>query len=196
MKYCPNVRQIIDVMYAKNYRVFKNVRGYDLNIIGIRSNDTTSNSFNDWLSIFYNYDNRFVQFNFPCTTDPGTFYRNNPLNDKGTAVIVPNQFRSLWKTGKHRNYEALVQKNEIKVYRDNNKDDKLDFENIESGFFGINLHRAHKEFILNDVNKFSAGCQVVQDPLHFDFIMLLCSKAKELYGDGFTYTLLEENDFN
>ena len=49
--------------------------------------------------------------------------------------------------------------------------------------------------IVNYVNKFSAGCQVVKEPGDFREFILLCEKSLEFFGDGFSYTLLEEKDF-
>ncbi|GAG43566.1 unnamed protein product, partial [marine sediment metagenome] len=45
------------------------------------------------------------------------------------------------------------------------------------------------------VGKWSAGCQVLQDAEHFAFLMTLCERARKKFGNSFTYTLLEENDF-
>lgn len=35
----------------------------------------------------------------------------------------------------------------------------------------------------------------MQDPGHFDFIMTLCGKGAEKFGNLFTCTLLESEDF-
>jgi len=45
------------------------------------------------------------------------------------------------------------------------------------------------------VGKWSAGCQVLQDPDHFKFLLTLCDRASVKYGNKFSYTLLEEADF-
>ena len=63
---------------------------------------------------------------------------------KGTAVLVPGQHRRCYKLGRHQGkYEALVQAEVLQVYRDNNKDTKVDAGGpIDSGWHGINIHRA------------------------------------------------------
>lgn len=192
----PSLPNIIDTMKQKGYKIFKDKRGYDLNIVGIRSNNSTSNKFNDWMIVFYVFENHWSYFSFPITTDPGLYYRENPININGTAIVAPDQYRGLWKIGKHTNYEALIQKTPVFVYRDNNIDNILNVDvEMDKGMFGINCHRASRYRNSKNVDKWSAGCQVFQDPLHFKFFLTLCQFSCNIYGNSFTYTLLTEDDF-
>lgn len=188
---------IISVMDRKGYKVFNNPKGHDLNIVGIRTKDMTSNRFNDWLTVFYISDGQWNFFPFPCTTDPGTYYRTDPINVKGTAIMKSGQYRGLWKVGKHKGYKALQQKNPCTVYRDANLDAFLDTKGIkqDTGLFGINCHRSNAGRASTRVDKWSAGCQVLQDPDHFVFLMALCDRAAGKFGNSFTYTLLTHEDF-
>jgi hypothetical protein len=195
---CPfAVESIISVLNAKGHQAFENSSGHDLNLVGIRTDDQTANSFNDWLTVFYDYAGRWNFFAFSCTTDPGLFYRENPANVRGTAIVVPGQYRGLWKRGKHRGrYKALVQAKPISVWRDADRDARLEPGPVDEGFFGINLHRSGAARASTQVDKWSAGCQVLQDPDQFAFLMRLCDKQVETHGwESFTYTLLEEKDF-
>ena len=36
----------------------------------------------------------------------------------------------------------------------------------------------------------------MQDPDHFDFFMTLCQRGANKFGNSFTYTLLESEDFD
>ena len=63
-----------------------------------------------------------------------------------------------------------------------------------SGIHALNIHRANSHRASTVVGKWSAGCQVFQDPDHFLFLLSLCEKGKERFGNSFTYTLLEEGD--
>ena len=67
---------------------------------------------------------------------------------------------------------------------------------IEEGIFGINIHRSNpaQASVVNE--KWSAGCQVFSSPKDFDEFMAIIDEASRLWGDKFTYTLLEEKDFN
>lgn len=198
MIYPPGVQSLLEVMHGKHYRVFEDGRGYDLNLVGIRTASIEENLFNDWLMLFYRYQDAWTYCAFPCTTDPGTYYRLNPLNVKGTAVLKPGQYRGAYMIGRHRGYKALQQKGPVTVYRDANRDTKLDTEGMEqeTGVFAINIHRANAYRTSTEVGKWSAGCQVLQDPTHFAMLLQLCDKAAEIHGNSFSYTLLEERDFS
>ena len=181
----------------KNYKYF--TKGdYNLNIIGIRAKETkVTNKYDDILVVIYNEKGKEIRKCYNITTDPGKYYMNNPENIKGTAILVPNQYCSTWRIGYHRGkYEALCQNKPVKVYRDGNKDDKYDLkpETIDTGIFGINIHRSNQTFINNTVDKYSAGCQVFNNSNDFQAFIRLCEKQKELYGNSFTYTLINEED--
>ena len=193
----PAVHSIIQVMEKKGYKVFKSPKGHDLNIVGIRTGDMMANSFNDWLTVFYIFDGRWNIFAFPATTDPGLYYRQESINVKGTAIVKPGQYRGMWRIGKHRGYKALQQVKPVTVYRDADRNNKLDVtgQKEEKGLFGINGHRSNAHKPSTSVHKWSAGCQVLQDPDHFAFLLKLCERAAEKFGNSFTYTLLTENDF-
>lgn len=195
---CPRVNEIVSVMENKGYAVFQNAaRPYNLNLVGIRTDDTMSERFNDWLTAFYWFDGQCVFFGLPATTDPGLFYRENPLQVRGTAILVPGQYRGAYMVGKHRGYKALQQRVPMRFWRDANRDGELDMAGmpIEEDVIGANIHRANAYRPSLQVGKWSAGCQVIQDPHHFAFLMALCDQAHALYGNRFTYTLLEERDF-
>lgn len=190
---------LVSIMAAvakKNYVVFDNKKGHDLNIVGIRSKDQSSNRFNDWITVFYPFDRTWIFFSFPATTDPGTFYRQSPIHVKGTALLKPGQYRGAYKIGWHKGYKALQQKKPVTIYRDANRDTVLDTYGMEedTGMFGINIHHANAFRPSRSVDKWSAGCQVFQDPDHFAFFMTLCERARKKFGNSFTYTLLQVND--
>ena len=52
MNECPKVSEIINAMESKDYLVFSNPGGHDLNIVGIRTADDSANTFNDWGALF------------------------------------------------------------------------------------------------------------------------------------------------
>jgi hypothetical protein len=194
---CPNVEDIVATMRRKDYRVFENPNGHDLNLVGIRNSSSSANQFDDWLCAFYWFDGIWNLFAFPGTTDPGTYYRENPLNIRGTAIMKPGQYRRAYKVGRHKGYKALQQVGSITVYRDNNRDRELDTtgNSEQQGLHAINIHRANRVRASTRVEKWSAGCQVMQDPDHFDFFMTLCERGAQKFANSFTYTLLESDDF-
>lgn len=134
-------------IYKKNNYVFFEDGKYNLNLFAIRTNEKIANKFDDFVCIAYKDENnnKIVKI-YEATTDPGTYYLNNPMNVNGTAILKPGQYRKSHIIGLHQNkYEALVQRGNLTLYRDNNKDNILDFnENntITGKDFGINIHRA------------------------------------------------------
>ena len=192
--YPPPLSVLHHAMERKGFAVFRG-QGYDLNIIGVRTSDMAANTFNDWLTFSYLSGDRWAYLPFPGTTDPGTYYRQNPTNVAGTAVVVPGQYRGLWKVGMHQGkYRAFVQAAPVKVYRDGNKDGRLDTDGpVEEGLFGINLHRAGETAVSVQVDKWSAGCQVLADPRHLGFALALAELGA---GKTFSYTLLTEGELS
>ena len=181
----------------KGYAYFTN-GAYNLNIIGVRASGAViTNSFDDILLIIYKTPtgtwNRQI---YQITTDPGQFYMNKPCNSKGTAILVPGQYRGAYKIGLHRGkHKALCQNKPVKVYRDNNKDSVYDYDpnKLDEGMFGINIHKAGT--LSKRVDTWSAGCQVFASETEFRAFMNYCNKQiKYGHGDTFTYTLLREED--
>jgi hypothetical protein len=179
----------------------------NLNIIGIRTLDQTPNVFNDWMAVWYyakvkeagmEYERPFFHL-WQITTDPGTYYLKNPLKLAGTMILKEGQYGAVYSLDLHRGkYLALCQRlGPVKVYRDRNKDEIIDYDadTVESGFFGCNIHRAGKFGPFTWIDKYSAGCQVFRYPHHFDMFITLCEAAKEIWGNKFTYTLINEQDF-
>lgn len=187
------VYRIISAMEAKGYRVFRGGR-HDLNIVGIRS-AARPNRFDDLIVVFSRHRG-WLFWAFPATTDPGAYYLERPINDDGTAILAPGQYRSAYAVGKHRGqYDALVQVRPVTVFRDKNRDRRMDTDQLTAtGLFGINIHRATKDGEAEIVDRFSAGCQVIQNPADFDILMAMARAGASAYGNAFTYTLLDEAD--
>lgn len=182
---------------AKGYAWFTK-GSYNLNIIGVRSNNNkVTDKYDDIIVVDYNTDNCHKRVCYTITTEPGKYYMQNLCNPKGAAILVPGQYRGCWQIGLHHGkYKALCQCKAVKVYRDNNKDMIYNMtpKNIDKGIFGINIHRSNKTCICDIIDKYSAGCQVFNDPVEFNAFMRLCETQRKLYGNTFTYTLINEED--
>jgi len=193
--------QIKKAVEAKGYKWFEN-GNYNLNIVGIRNSSTggvVTNKFDDWVTVSYNVDGVEKFHSFDATTDPGSHWEKNLLNKDGVAILKPGQYRGSHKIGLHQGkYEALRQQKPVKVYRDNNKDGQYDLleENVHEGIFGINIHRATKweGKKSTQIDKWSAGCQVIAANDDFRLFMEIANKAKDTWGNSFTYTLIESKD--
>ncbi|MFA5395142.1 MAG: hypothetical protein WC346_03905 [Methanogenium sp.] len=222
MKY--DIDRILEVCINKDYKLYlNNDLDYNLNIIAIRNSNICSNRFNDKEYLIWKYKNTLYVKEYNVTTDPGLYYRLNPINKKGTAIVIPGQYPGLWNIGLHKGqYEALIQKKVCGVVRDFNKDSYLDcnppiiYDRIirhnqgintiydyvldediiftaEYGIFGINNHRSSTS-VSTIVDKYSAGCIVHSDYNKYNEFMNICKKSSSLYGNSFTFTLLNDID--
>jgi hypothetical protein len=171
---------------------------YNLNIFGIRRAENRENKFDDVIAVaYFDEDDKFIVKSWEATVDPGKYWLNKPMNQDGTAILVPDQYRGAYKIGFHRGYRALIQYKDVRVYRDNNKNSKteMDEKTIQEGMFHINIHRSSPYGESYLVEKWSAGCQVFKKLEDYNEFMGLVKKSAERYGDVFTYTLFNEEDF-
>lgn len=151
-----------------------NIRGWVKPVndfVWIRTDQTFDNKFAD---ICVRFKNRIPDLIMPCTTTPGDFYIFNPLTVGGITgaavaceqqVIASHKFvtapdwKHLW-----LNAPYFYQNGAIEIYRDGNKDRKLDKMVKTKGHYGINFHRGG---IGSLVDQWSAGCMVVPDTYWF-----------------------------
>ena len=182
------------VLQKKGYRIF--LRPFELNIVGVRSDSTRPNTFDDTIYVFFNNsEGKLIEHRFQATTDPGTYWLKNPMNPQGTAILKEGQYINTYGLGLHRGkYMALVQKRPVTVLRDYDRNAVLDFLNgtPDTGLFGINIHRASESGTTKVVEHYSAGCQVFANATDYLLFMTLCERHKQLYGNQFTYTLIDE----
>ena len=176
---------------------------YNLNIVGVRNSETgneVTNRFDDKITLSYKVKGHWKFHSFNCTTDPGTHWVYNIMRQEGVACLKEGQYKGAYKIDLHRgNYDALCQRGaKVTVYRDNNKDDcyDLDDSNTQTGYFGINIHRATARLGGNSkaVDKWSAGCQVISSNIDWHEFIEICYKAREIWGNSFTYTLIKSED--
>lgn len=185
---------ILSVLRSKNYAVYN--RPYELNIVGIRSDSTRANQFDDEIHVFFkNSIKQWIHYIFPATTDPGTYWLRQPMHPQGTAILKQGQYRGAYHIGLHKGkYYALVQRKPVTVIRDYDRNAVLDFDNgrPDTGMFGINIHRASVTGTTKMVDIHSAGCQVFSNVNDFNRVMQLSERHRQLYGNSFTYTLIDK----
>ncbi|MCC7302506.1 MAG: hypothetical protein IT233_07690 [Bacteroidia bacterium] len=185
--------RVKSILRSNGYKL--HTRPYELNIVGVRTRSTKPNRFDDEIHVFYKSKPLKWEYHiFKATTDPGTYWLQNPMQPQGTAILAQGQYVNAYRIGFHqRKYKALVQSAPVTIIRDYDRNAKLDFFNgrKDTGLFGINIHRALAQGKTKFIDKFSAGCQVFQDAADFDRFMSLCEKHSSLYGNQFTYTLLD-----
>ena len=193
--------QIQAAVESKGYRWFEN-GDYNVNIVGVRNSDTNgkvTNKFDDKITITYKIAGEWKFHIYNCTTDPGDDWVDNPMMEKGVAILKPGQYPKSHKIRLHGGkYTALGQQNNVKVYRDANKDGVYDYDEstVDEGLFGINIHRATSLSGKTStyIDKWSAGCQVIASNDDWHEFLGICEKARDTWSNNFTYTLIESKD--
>ncbi len=188
------LEKIEAILAEKGYLFFKGDR--NINLIGVRNNNELTNEFDDRLFVIIELNGQVKVKEFDnFTTDPGEYYSKHKfLNPDGVAILAPGQYRGMFALGKHQGkYDALVQIGKCTVYRDDNRDETIDVDTKDEGRFGINMHHAYDA---EEINKNSAGCQVHSEEDILNYVLQLCRVSSEVYGNSFTYTLIESKDFD
>ncbi len=193
--------QVETAVKAKGYVWFEDAanKGFDVNIVGIRNlvpGTKVTNVFDDYLTISYKENGAWKSHCWAITTDPGTKAVKEFHNPKGVGRLVPNQYRKVWKIDLHQGkYKALCQRlGNVTVWRDKNKDMTFDEVTVDTGMFGINIHRSNPTTESAYVENWSEGCQVFKRVKDFNQFMAICEKAAAIHGNNFSYTLLTTTD--
>lgn len=172
---------------------------YNLNIVGIRNGSGSADRFDDAMVVLYKQDSSWVVDTYVITSEPGTSILKRPIVEGGTAILVPGQYRGVYKIDIHggkRKYTALCQRGgEVQIWRDDNRDSTPDCVGpLHEGWYGINIHRQWGSDEREYTGGVSAGCQVFQNSQDFYEFMDLCNKSADIYGNSFTYSLVCEDD--
>jgi len=158
-------------------------------LVWIRTDQSFDNKFSDYVVRF---SNSIADMIMSCSTTPGDFYIFNPLTVggiTGAAVACEQQVLASHTFKTSGNWKSLwlgapyfMQTGSIEIYRDGNKDRKLDKTTKTRGWYGINFHRAGAGSF---VDNWSAGCMVVPDARWFEAIKIF--QANQLIN----FTLIE-----
>ena len=191
------LNDIIRAAESKGYTIDK--RPYKLNLIGVRNSAATDQKkFDDQIAYFY-YDNNgtLVGKVATATTDPSTYFLNEPMNPKGAAILQAGEYKDTWRIGLHRGkYKALVQVKPVTVIRDDDRNSYINyFAPTQTGLFGINIHRASlTKNNVTEIGQDSAGCQVFQNASDFNSMMGMAETSRTKHGNKFSYILIDDRD--
>ena len=127
-----------------------------------------------------------------ATTEPGWYYRQNPMNDNGAAQLAFGQHLNAWCIGDHRGQDALVQCANLKIFRDKNEDGSRKGDALFVGNdYGLNHHTTSNAPA--QVGRWSAGCLVGRYPeTHNNQFMPIC---RSMGLKTFDATLIDGSDF-
>lgn len=173
-------------------------KDYDLNIVGFRKlgDPDGFNQFNDRICIIYKRNQKWIVEEGAATTDPGRYWLLKADYKPCAIYYHPQQARGAYRLGLHRGkYEALRQVKPAKFWRDGNKDEHLNYEGeIYNDLIYMNIHKSSSKGQGSVyVERYSAGCQVWQNPKDHERMVELCYlQIKNTGYESFTYTLLGE----
>jgi hypothetical protein len=199
---CYTREQIEKAVKSKGYVWFSDPanKSFDVNIVGVRNTEPSiykkvTNVFDDCITV--SFKDIFGNWQFYCwenTTDPGKKGVLKFGNSKGIARLVPDQYRGVYSISLHSGkYQALCQRlGKVTVWRDKNRDLVYDQVVKDTGMFGINIHKAGQDS--KWVDNWSHGCQVFKKVKDFNEFMSICKSASKIWGNKFTYTLIESTD--
>lgn len=187
----PAGKKAIKYMKAKGYKIRAlNIVYFEgINPDLVTVNKDRTDEWNDVRSIITNAGD--VIMAATATTEPGWYYRNNPMNPNGAAQLAFGQYLDAWCIGKHFEQDALVQCGELKVYRDKNKDGSRSGDLLYAGKdFGLNQHTTTNA--PDSVGRWSAGCLVGKFPETHAKFMAIC---RSMGLKTFDSTLIAGDEF-
>lgn len=192
--------QIKNAVKKKGYTWYES--DYKLNIVGVRNSSTknlVTNKFDDIITVTYKEGSEIKFYQWAITTDPGAYYVKNFFpGTTSTGRMVQGQYINAYSIGIHRSkYEALVEVGPIKAFRDADKNEVYNEDNIQQGNFSMNIHKASESEngVATEIKDTSAGCQVFSSTQDFNnFMILVRSSRTKLNSNSFTYTLLLSED--
>jgi hypothetical protein len=199
----PTIKEIHDVMKKAGMEVFETP--YSVTLGGIRTKDKKSGKFNDFLfASMFTPGGGIMSVVIEGTVDAGHYYRMNPVNVHGTAIIQDGkQYMGVYryenpkknkKQHGHKGQEAFSQIKPMDYWRDDNRDPNIDREgDTHTENARTNGHDMGE--VGAEVNRWSAGCwgSIAKN------MELLYSMAElqieNGVGDTFSYAMLHENMF-
>ena len=88
---------------------FDGKKSWNVNIIGVRNSESRANRFDDMMIVVYrNGRKNWEVKSYQITTDPGLYWLKKPFYVAGTAILVPDQYRSAYNISKHVKSNAIV----------------------------------------------------------------------------------------
>lgn len=199
----PTIQKIHEVMKNSGMEVFETP--YSVTLGGIRTKDNESGKFNDWLfASMFTPGGGIMSVVIEGTVDAGIYYRLDPINAAGTAVIMDGvQHRGAYRYENpkknddqhgHKGQEAFSQKNEMQYWRDNNGDRKIDREGpIHKENARTNGHDMGDRG--DDVGRNSAGCWgSIRKNMELLYAMAEL-QIENGVGDTLSYAMLHEDAF-
>lgn len=210
-----------ELLRIKGYKIF--TRPLELNIVGVRNNLNDPNKFNDELHVFfrsysmegYAWTDNEMQWNhyrFAICTDPACYTYYQQKNRFWDGLLEQGQYINGFKRAHQvdgKDGEVLLQKPRfpIRVFYECTEGvmSSVDLRNpnyyspVPSGriintYYNICFEPPVDHDGKKWINEFGSGCQVFEHREEFELFMRLCTWHQHVYGNNFTYTLIDFKD--
>lgn len=200
----PTIERIHEVMREQGMSVFE--VPFSVTLGGIRTLDNKANTFNDFLfGSYFDETGKIQSVIVSGTTDAGKTYRIKPMNPKGTAIIQHGvQHRGVYqyqnpkvnnKQHGHHGQEAFVQIKDMKYWRDNNKNEILEWKDMPEEISTSATNGHDMGTLGKNVDNWSAGCWG-STQLNMDKLYLMAKiQIQHKLGDKFSFAMLLESMF-
>lgn len=128
------------------------------------------------------------------STRPGVAMLRNPVNPRGAAIVQAGYYPKVYTIGQHQNkadHRAFRQVAPFRIRRvPAGSNDWHQVAGVQSGVFGLNLHRANLNSVASVVGLHSSGCQVIQRAASLDECLAVAENIAPKIS-LFDYCLLE-----
>ena len=198
--------KIIKYMQSKRYQISTEAQNYNIVYVegvseNLALNNNKPNEFNDVrivLEIVKSVPT--IVGKWEGTTEPGTHYTINPINPDGAVRIAFGQYKS-WRVGTHVSsgadpHEALLQVEDVSVFRDKNKDMIRMGDKLFTGLFGINQNWGF-DLPRNNIGFASAGSLVARTRAgHREFMKIIKQDKRFILSSSYTFltTIIPGNE--
>jgi len=175
-------------MKRRGFEIYS--RPYELNIVSLRNKDYT---FTDEIHVFYKINARNWNYHiYEGITDSATIWQGIPPFPKTPLLLKEGQYKNAYKIGRHKGKDiALVQVKPVTVLKGFNRVPPFTTGTVLNGLFGIDIITIADTTGDIKVAKEDEGCQVVLSNESFQEFMESCIKHQQLYGNEFSYTLID-----
>ena len=198
--------KIIKYMQAKRYQISIGAKNFNIVYVegmseNLALNNDPPNEFNDVRMVIEIVKGvPTIVGKWEGTTEPGTHYTMNPMNPNGAARIAFGQYKS-WQVGTHFGsgsdpHEALVQVQDVSVFRDFNKDMIRTGDKLFTGKFFINQHWGF-DLPRNNIGLAGAGCLVGRTRAgHREFMKIIKQDKRFMLSSSYTFltTIIPGNE--
>jgi hypothetical protein len=172
------IQRIKGLLKRRGFELF--TKPFELNIVGLRNKNPKTA---DEIHVFYKINERNWNYHiYEGITDPVVLLQGKT----DSLLLKEGQYRDCYSIGLyHDKVKALIQGKPVTVLKNYNRDSFLAEGKSVTGLFQIDIIPA------SAVEKTDRSSQLLLGDENFKEVMSLCEKHRELYGNSFTYSLID-----